>query len=237
MCPRDNRQPITSTPLITNNPIQIDDDTRPNYLVFFGTGQYVTNDDKESENTQTFYGIWDAGISSAGLNQSNLTARTINALDANGNRTIASAIVNYSVSDGLYGWYFTSLPVSKERVVLNPLLFGNTLLFQTLIPVSGACNATAGSGFIMAVDPLTGGNPTIDVLGNSDGVNVAGIRVSSVIVGSSITKTDDDNKLNIKTADGEITERSISGSVVDPSNIGPGGFFKEKGRKSWTILQ
>jgi type IV pilus assembly protein PilY1 len=248
VCPRANRQPITSTPLITNNPLHVNGSTEPNHIVFFGTGQYLTDLDEADTSSQSFYAIWDAGTDSFGLDKSNLTPRriinetvdgTINGVQT-GRRTIKSATVNYSQSatpNPLYGWYYESLPDSKERVVLDPLLFGNTLLFQTLIPTQGTCNATAGSGYIMAVDALTGGNPSIDLFGESDGKNVAGIKVSSVIVGSSITKTDKGTKINVKTADGNITSQSLSQSIGDIDNAGAGNLYRHKGRKSWSILR
>lgn len=245
VCPRDQRQPITSTPLITNNPLQTDDDTAPNHIVFFGTGQYLTDDDEDDDIAQSFYAIWDAGVDSSNLDRDNLTPRIIvNELVSGvetGNRTITDATVNYSQSatpEPLYGWYYERLPDSKERVVLEPLLFGDVILFQTLIPTRGACNATAGSGYIMAVDALTGGNPSIDLFGESDGNNIAGIKVRSVIVGSSITKKKDGTEINIKTADGKITTQKLSQGVDGNINdAGAGNLYKFKGRKSWSILR
>jgi Tfp pilus tip-associated adhesin PilY1 len=236
VCPTADRQPITTTPLITNNPIQTKDATEPNHLVFFGTGQYLTDADESTTNDQSFYAIWDAGTISSGLTSADLTHKTINPTDANGNRTIVNSSVNYS-SGSQYGWYYTRLPESRERVVLNPILFGNTLLFQTLIPTRGTCNATAGNGFIMAVDPLTGNNPDADLFGKVDGVNVAGIKISSVVVGSSLTKTGDDTKLNVKTADGKVREVSVTGSLNDIDSTTAGQLNKRKGRKSWSILK
>ena len=236
-CPRDNRQPITSTPLITNNPRIVNGAKEPNHLVFFGTGQYITDADKNDISQQSFYGIWDAGKITSGLNRKNLTERSVNPTDATGNRTIVNANVNYSAS-GPYGWYYTALPEQKERVVLNPLLFGNTLLFQTLIPIQGICNTTAGSGFIMAVDPLTGGNPTVPLFGETnDGTNIAGIKIRSVIVGSSLTRTEDDTKLNVKTADGRVTTTSVSAGTNDISSTTSGDLYHTEGRKAWSILR
>jgi type IV pilus assembly protein PilY1 len=250
VCPRDNRQPITSTPLITNNPLQIDSSTDPNHLVFFGTGQYLTDVDEANASKQSFYAIWDAGTDSSSLDKSNLTPRTIenetavvsvNGQDViveTGNRTIVSATVNYSqnTTPPLYGWYYEFLPDAKERVVLNPLLFGDVLLFQTLIPTQGTCNATAGSGYIMAVDALTGGNPSIALFGETDANNIAGTKVNSVIVGSSITKTEDGTKINVTTADGQVTTRSLSTGIGDINDADAGDLYRYKGRKSWSIL-
>ncbi len=239
VCPKSARQAITSTPLITNNPIKNDDETQPNYLVFFGTGQYVTEFDKGTDDKQSFYAIWDAGDITSGLDKSNLTSRKIVNEEiggiATGNRTIEGKLVNYSESDSLYGWYYEYLPDEQERVVLNPLLFGDILLFQTLIPQEGICNAVAGSGYIMAVDALTGGNPSIDLFGTTADGNVAGVKLNSVIVGSNITKSDDDIEINVKTADGKITSKSLTGSGDEAK--GAGDLYTLKGRKSWSILR
>lgn len=260
VCPREYRQPITATPLITNNPRQVGDATEPNHLVFFGTGQYLTDLDQSDISGQSFYGIWDAGTRTAGLDRTNLTPREIvnetvvretvggaSETVETGRRTITNAPVEYNITSNppKYGWHFIVLPDEKERVVLEPLLFGNLLLFQTLIPTQGTCNATAGSGYIMAVDPLTGGNPGFALFGTIDsGANIAGIKISSVIVGSSLTKTDGTDgtggtKLNVKTADGNITTQSVSGSgdLGDIKDANPGSLYKYKGRKSWSILR
>lgn len=234
VCPRADRQPITTRPLITNNPIQSDSATDPNTLVFFGSGQYLTDADQTNTSVQSFFGIWDAGSGASALTSANLTAQTINQI-TDDERLISSQAVNYSYvagrSDNMMGWYFNSLPIERERVVLRPLIFGNILVFQTLIPTQGMCNARAGSGFIMAVDPLTGGNPSFNVLGANGGLNVAGKRVGSVIVGSSITRSADGEKLNVKTADGKTQQISLVPSEDNLSN------FKQRGRKSWSILQ
>jgi Tfp pilus tip-associated adhesin PilY1 len=246
-CDYDQRQPITTKPLVRNNPIRTNSNTEPNKLVFFGTGQYLAKLDPESDVHQSFYTVWDAGTESSGLSKENLTTQYIFLVgDGSDDRLINSSTVNYNttITRG-FGWYYEYLPgdssgsAGAERVVLSPLLFGNILLFQTLIPNAGLCNASAGSGYIMAVDPLTGGNPPIDIFGRGGDANVAGVKVGSVIVGGSVVKTDDGVELKIKTADGDIGSTNLTPSTSGESgnSTAPGELFHNKGRKSWSILR
>ncbi len=55
-------QPITTKPQITNHPERLG-----GYMVYFGTGKYIENSDRDSthytfDDTQTFYGIWDRSL-------------------------------------------------------------------------------------------------------------------------------------------------------------------------------
>jgi type IV pilus assembly protein PilY1 len=246
-CHYDSRQPITGKPLIRNNPIQTG---AINKLVFFGTGQYLTADDRASSIKQSFYTVWDVDNVTHSLDRSNLQAQVIDNAFNTGEasdyetRVINSTSVNYSTSSSEYGWYYENLPgldgPIAERVILTPLLFSGVLVFQTLIPNEGLCNASAGSGYIMAVDPLTGGNPPIDVF-LVDGVPyAAGILIDGFQLGGSFTKGDDGVKFNTDTADGPSVPLDLTGGGSTGGGVNngiPGSLFPASGRKTWTILQ
>ena len=97
-----NRQPIKGQPDIILHPTQSAYSTRPNTLVFFGTGQYLTQADLGNTQPQTFYGVWDSNTGN--LDRGSLQAQTIStSSDAVlGNvRTIPSNPVNYySITGG-----------------------------------------------------------------------------------------------------------------------------------------
>ncbi len=183
-CTSSNRQPITVQPDVVHHPAQIAYATRPNLLVFFGTGQYLTQADIASTQRQTFYGVWDSR--SGNLDRSSLQPQTITTTlnDAVlGNvRTVSSNSVNYSATEK--GWLI-DLPTDGERSVTNPTAFGSVVFFNTVIPTTASSNMcnVGGSGWLMAVDLLTGGEPSfipIDV--NNDGVFKLDDQLSGVSV-------------------------------------------------------
>ena len=97
-------------------------------------------------------------------------------------RTISSNPVNYSSTEK--GWLI-DLPISGERSVTNPAAFGSVVFFNTVIPSVASSNmcSVGGSGWLMAVDLLTGGEPAfipIDV--NNDGVFDSTDQLSGVSV-------------------------------------------------------
>lgn len=248
VCQYDSRQPITAKPIVRDNPIQTSSSTEPNKLVFLGTGQYLTDDDRGSQIDQSFYTVWDAGSANVGLDKSNLTAQQIRNLGDEGDRRlITSQTVNYSVSDQAFGWYYERLPgdgttVSSERVVISPILFRNTLVFLTLIPQEGVCIASAGTSYIMAVDPLTGGNPAVDILGTEGSDNIAGIKLGGLAVGLGAIDAsggkDGGPELNVTNADGDnFTPGDGSSPVGVPLGNTAGNLWNNRGRKSWSILQ
>jgi type IV pilus assembly protein PilY1 len=52
------------------------------------------------------------------------------------------------------GWYM-DLPGARERIVDTPMMVGNELVMNTLMPDSNACNP-GGTGFLMAISPFNG---------------------------------------------------------------------------------
>jgi type IV pilus assembly protein PilY1 len=161
-------QPITAKPVVARNPAKpTGNNTAPNILVFFGTGQYIVDGDKTSTDTQTFYGVWDDGPAASGLprNRTHLVAQTVTQDSTADLRVTTDNFVNY---DNLYGWYF-DLPTPGERVVVDPRVRGDYVFFNTLIPEPGTC-ASQGYGWLMALKLVNGGmpnDPVFDV--NNDG--------------------------------------------------------------------
>lgn len=225
-----NAQPITSRPVIRRHPSVTTKSTggganEPNLLVGFGTGKFLEVVDMTDTSKQTFYGVWDHGDSK--LLRGSLVQQTIGTVtDTNTNtvyRTLTSNSVNYSNKDG---WYI-DLPDSGERQIVDPVLRGTLVFFNTSVPSPDAC-AAGGSGYLMAADFETGGAPSeaaFDVDGNGEvnafdslsGKNPAGktftngLPSSSRFLGNKVytpgTDGDDINVDDVQNLDGLQTGR------------------------------
>ncbi|WP_029131954.1 pilus assembly protein [Sedimenticola selenatireducens] len=184
-CTTTNRQPITSKPAVAYHPTEDNITTKPNLMVFFGTGQYLVNSDNSFAGLQRFYGVWDGGsgfTSGPPLDMDDLKAQTITTtIYDNGGpnhevvRTLSANTVKYGVgpfsaTDNHKGWRI-DLPTTSERMVVTPSVVGGLVTFNTMIPpASGMCSQIE-SGWLMAADLRTGGEPDFTVLDmNGDGV-------------------------------------------------------------------
>ena len=165
-------QPITNKPILVKHPDGLGGD--PDLLVFFGTGQYLTNSDITNTNLQAFYGVWDNGSHS--LTPTNLVEQefisgtfTSDGSDvSNQVRVLTENTVNYSASD--HGWKINLTLASGERVIVDPDVRGDLVFFNTWIPDANPCNA-GGSGVLMSVNQINGGSPSSPAFDlNNDGV-------------------------------------------------------------------
>jgi len=180
-------RPITTQPTTAIHPtVSSDGSNAPNRMVYFGTGQYLVNNDKTTKDLNHFYGVWDRG--DYGRSDGMLVQQTyLNGyntwIDANGDaiqqptelipqRVLTRTPVDYA-GVTKYGWMvelYSSVADSGERLVEPPVVRGNAVFFNTFIPNSDPCSF-GSSGWGMALDLETGGSPlapTTDV--NGDGV-------------------------------------------------------------------
>lgn len=148
-----NRQPITAAPLVGRNP------ATGEIWVFFGTGQYLNENDLASNAVQTWYGLKDTGTAIAGRGA--LINRSIE-VEATVAGTTVRVIEEGSSAelDSSRGWYIDLVsPVNGaegERMVVPNRFQGAALIGTTRIPEEGdPCNP-GGRGFVMAIDPFTG---------------------------------------------------------------------------------
>jgi len=142
-------QPITAAPLVGRDP------STGIVWVFFGTGQYLGTSDITSTTQQTWYGIKDNGTADSG--RLNLVERTGTAgavIDGNATRIVSSGTAAEIVSK--QGW-FMDLPISKERMVVPNRFQGSSLIGTTRIPDNTSVCNPAGKGYVMAIEPFTGG--------------------------------------------------------------------------------
>jgi len=156
-------QPITAKPVLASHPTQPDSNqTFPNVMVYFGTGQYLVSGDKVTTDLQSFYGVWDKGDDN--LLNTDLVQQTF---DTNfTGRVLTRNPVDYSL---VHGWFF-NLTDSGERSVTSPIARTDTVFFNTFVPSDAACDQ-GGYGYRFAVDMATGGSPLVPTIdSNGDGV-------------------------------------------------------------------
>lgn len=147
-------QPITAAPLAGRDP------STGNVWVFFGTGQYLGGNDALNRQVQTWYGLKDSGSGMA--TRSDLVQRDILAettINSIGVRAIEEGTA--AELESRRGWYMDLIsPVrgaEGERMVVPNRFQGQVLIGTTRIPdASDACQP-AGRGYIMAINPFTGG--------------------------------------------------------------------------------
>jgi type IV pilus assembly protein PilY1 len=156
----EGNRPITSKPILSFHPTEPNDSTNaPNLMVFFGSGQYLFDEDKDLSGTfangNYFYGVWDKGV--AGLTRSKLIEQTYRTGFTQ--RVLTQNSVDYATD---YGWNI-SLPDSGERVVTNAAVRGDIVFFNSSVPTADACS-TGGYGYRFAVDIATGGTPDDPIL-------------------------------------------------------------------------
>ncbi|MCI0506023.1 MAG: PQQ-binding-like beta-propeller repeat protein [Gammaproteobacteria bacterium] len=235
-CTAADRQPITSKPALARHPDQRSAATFTNVMIMFGTGQFITSNDVTDTSTQSVYGVWDRGDSE--LSPSDLVEQTVSSsvsTDAIPIRVITDLSVTYTtdVSTTDHGWYF-DLPTSKERVVVNPVTYGDLLFVNTMIPESPQiCDNSGGIGWLMAVDIFNGGEPDFAPLDvNNDAVfnDSDGNTSNKFAVGTQINGIPTESKF---VSDKRITVDSNKNvNVESVQGLPPGN----PSRMSWTTL-
>ncbi len=183
-------QPITDKPVVVEHPdISSNASNTPNLLVFFGTGQYLSNSDvTTTPATQSFYGIWDHGVKeitpSVLFEHKFDTSTTF--IDNNDCDSIASGIcediendltksirvfedndyvIDYLDPDGdgyyHHGWKINFNVIAGERIIHDPLVYDSLVIFVTSIPDATPCKA-GGDGYLMIVEQGNGSAPDIN---------------------------------------------------------------------------
>lgn len=178
-----NPQPITSGLIAGKDPVTA------NVWVFFGTGQYLSSSDLSNKQVESWYGViaspGGASITS-NATQSSLVQRSI-IYEQDGNPTATPPTLGMravtptptpSDMSGKLGWYMNleaptgtnGAPVAQGERMVTPSQFqGNLLLGTTRIPVVTDICDPSGSGWVMAVNPFTGTNPSASFFLNGGG--------------------------------------------------------------------
>ena len=120
-------------------------------VVLLGTGKFLGTTDKASTQTQTIYALRDDLTATPISGRTQLTSQTLSAIAA-GVRTITTTTaVDWSTKKG---WYI-DLPVSAERVNVDPQLQKGTLIIASNVPNTDTCSA-GGFGLLNFLDYKTG---------------------------------------------------------------------------------
>lgn len=144
-----NNQAITSNLLAGVNP------ETNEFWLFFGTGQYLSQNDLTDNSPQSWYGL--KVLNDSLITHSNLVKRRILVETENGTTAVrVSDVAGNGDLDDKLGWYF-NLPQNGERMVIPNIFQGDALIGTVRIPdASDICKPT-GRGFVVAINPFTGG--------------------------------------------------------------------------------
>lgn len=130
-------------------------------LVLFGTGKLQEKTDQSDTTTQTFYAVLDkVKLAPVTASTGDLVKQEV--LDTVTNTTVTITNTYRKLSDNAVnlttkrGWYL-DLPDSGERLLSSPLLLKDKLLFATGSPVTEEKCTPGGTGWVMGINPLTGG--------------------------------------------------------------------------------
>ncbi len=184
-------QPITAQPIVGAHPNGIQNGV----IVYFGTGKYLETTDNSTtgQTTQSFYAIWDKLSGTSTVTKSQLLQQQILGVAAGsvGNfRLVSNNTINWTTK---MGWYMnliesTASSNNGERVVSQPVLRNNNVIFSTLIPSSNVC-VPGGSSWLMELSEASGGTPNItpfDV--NNDGLFSSADYLTITVSGQSYTQ-------------------------------------------------
>lgn len=177
-----NTQPITGGMSVALHPVDF------STWVFFGTGRFLSAGDLANKDTQSMYGLIDAGATITG--RADLMEREIVSLGSNSSKVVRGFEPADDLASGKKGWYIDMLtPPSAtaegERIVSNVAVIGRVLLTASIIPSDDPCQP-GGRGFINALDAFTGASVDtafFDVNGN-------GVFTDDTIGGSPIGSVD-----------------------------------------------
>lgn len=156
-----NRQPITVRPEVARGP------DGGGIILVFGTGKYLEESDKTitPQRTQTFYGLVDFNTYTTDdritgrsvLARQSVTAETT--ITRPNGTTVLSRRTSQNPISGR-GWYLDLLAPNNvyqgERLVTNPLVRDERVIFTTLLPNSDPCGF-GGKSWFMYLDLLSGG--------------------------------------------------------------------------------
>lgn len=142
-------QPISSTLLAGLDP------DKNEFWLFFGTGQYLSQNDLTDKSPQSWYGL--KVLNDNPINYANLVKRKVLVETNSGTTAVrVNDIAGQNDLNTKSGWYF-NLPQNGERMVIPNIFQGDALIGTVRIPdATDICKPT-GRGFVIAINPFTGG--------------------------------------------------------------------------------
>lgn len=219
-------KPITSAPDVTRHP-------KGGYLISFGTGRYIDENDNSNFNPQSIYAVWD-NLTNGTVTQAQLQQQTI--LDTTTSGGISFRLSSHRIGtpvDSLVtgdtttvdrelflttkrGW-FVNLPTSGERIVADVAFRSGRLIAVSMIPGT-ACDTANGSGWLMEFDAITGNRldvVTFDI--NNDGKLTAAL-LSGDYLAFTISGTAGNN----------VSGRKIDGIPAGQTTVAKGGVLEDR---------
>ena len=264
-----NPQPITSNVEVMLNPA---DGVR---WISFGTGRFLTETDRADTSVQTWYGLYDnyatGATTSPVTGRSDLAQRVVlfetdtyvtgttnvnpnraRVISAPGDSTGGTAMTDVHGTYVKKGWYLDLLPPSGtatgERMFYGTQAFSTALFATTAVPDNDPCSP-GGNGWLMSIDPFTGGrlntnvfvNRAVVTITNPDGstttYNVSGVGLTSMPSSPILVRSDP----NVSAGSG--SSGSSAGSTDVLVNTSDLGILRERlnlpdrfGRMSWREL-
>lgn len=245
-------QPITTGLEVGRHP------SEPGFMIYFGTGKYIENNDNDPTGapTQTFYGIWDKNTSSSSsFDRTALVQQwiseeiTVTFDDASYDLRVTSD--NPVSWDDKRGWYMDFIVENEtdnrgERVFSEPILRGGKIIFTTLQPSKERCDF-GGTSWLMELDSSDGSRlkespfdlngdgffnledyVTVTEGDNSNQVPVSGRKSKVGIVPTPTILKTDDKKKEIK---------YLSGSTGALESVSENRAGDSEGRQSWRQIQ
>lgn len=172
-------QPITSAPAVA---LSMDTGKDPDLMILFGTGKYLETGDHSNKDDQYFYAVHetsDAGALPLTINDLVDMPVTEQGGTIDGvSRTIRVASENRVDYELKRGWY-SKLPGSGERVVNYPVIRGEYVYVNTLIPGENPCLG-GGDGWVMGYEILRAENTTPGFAAFENSTeNASGFKVST----------------------------------------------------------
>lgn len=240
-------QPITATPTLGIHPGTFEP------WVFFGTGKYISSGDPSTTQVQSWYGLRDVATISG---RSKLVERKIVAegsdalgpyrlMSRQGDTVGGESLLDSTGKFVKSGWYVDlkspGTTGTGERMFsanwwVDGLLFGSSL-----IPSGDACSSGA-TGWVMAMDPWSGGRPEENVFDNSkDGkldasdLNTVGDPTAfggNSAIGRNGWQIGNGTQLYGQ-ATGTGSVKTTGSDAAGKSSEGPEQFLAKRGRLSW----
>ena len=253
------RQPIVSPPEVMSYALSASSGQVKGQLLLFGTGKYIEPNDRTDTNTQSYYGVWDRGLT--GITRTNLHAQVLNSSATSGQYTTRQQTtltpVNYCTAASLaacsgkqLGWYW-DMPTSGERLTGKSNLVNGVILFNTFYPLTDTYTSNGqtiteldpcqygGNGWLMALDAVNGYMNSFAVFDlNQDGVvnssdtAAAGVQVGAAIGGTSFAQGVGNTKIGIYSPTDLGTNANQGNKMQVTISTGAGG----SGRVSWYEL-
>ena len=163
-------QPITNEPVVIKHPEET------GFIVIFGTGSWITDEDATSTDIQSIYGVWDDMSNTPLVTRLSTNAQLIeqsfedkSALkEGNTVGSLSSNTVTYdntgSASSKVMGWYIDldvedeggTVQYPGERAVRDFLVRGGLLFVNTVLPKDPTSCGPVPGGFTLGFDPVSG---------------------------------------------------------------------------------